>query len=53
MAERIDQHDIPWTRRLRSAVLLVLLVVGLGTVAAATLGVLAVALTSLVDHALG
>jgi hypothetical protein len=53
VAERIDQHDIPWGRRLRSAVLLVLLVGGLGAVAAATIGVLAVALTSLVDHTLG
>lgn len=53
MAERIHQHDIPLARRLRSAVLLVLLVAGLGAVVAATLGVLAVALTTLVDHALG
>lgn len=52
MAERIDQHDIPLARRLRSAVLLVLLVTGLGAVVAATLGVLVVALTTLVDHAL-
>lgn len=53
MAERIDKHDIPRGRRLRSAVLLVLLVWGVGVVAAAVLGVLAVAVTSLVDHALG
>jgi hypothetical protein len=52
VAERIDQHDIPLARRLRSAVLLVLLVTGLGAVVAATLGVVVVALTTLVDHAL-
>lgn len=53
MAERTDKHDIPRGRRLRSAALLVLLVSGLGVVAAAVVGLLAVALTSLVDHALG
>lgn len=53
MAELIDQDDTTWGRRARSAVLLALLVCVLGALAAATFGVLAVGLTSLVDRALG
>ena len=53
MAELIDQDNTTWGRRLRSAVLLAVLVAVLGAVAAATFGVLAVGLTSLVDQSLG
>ena len=53
MAERIEQDDISRGQRLRSAVLLAALVAALGVVAAATLGVLVVGLTSLIDQALG
>lgn len=53
MAELIDQEDTTWARRARSAALLAVLVCVLGALAAATFGVLAVALTSLVDQALG
>jgi ABC-type amino acid transport system permease subunit len=52
-AEVIEQDDTTWARRLRSAVLLTLLVAILGAVTAATLGVLVVGLTSLIDQALG
>lgn len=53
MAEPIEYEATGWLRRTRSALLLVVLVVVLGAVAAGVLGVLVVALTSLVDHALG
>jgi hypothetical protein len=53
VAESIEHEGTSWARRVRSAVLLLLLVVTLGLVAAATLGVSAVALTSLLDQALG
>lgn len=53
MAESIEQDSTSWARRLRSSVLLVVLVALLGLLAAATVGVLVVALTSLVDSALG
>jgi hypothetical protein len=53
VAELIDQDNTTWVRRVRSAVLLTLLVALLGAVAAATFGVLAVGLTSLIDQALG
>lgn len=53
VAESIEHEGTSWARRVRSAVLLVLLVVTLGVVAAATLGVGAVALTALLDQALG
>jgi len=53
VAEVIDQDTTTWGRRVRSAVLLAVLVAVLGAVAAATFGVLAVGLTSLVDQSLG
>lgn len=53
MAESIEHEGTSWAHRVRSAVLLVLLVVTIGLVAAATVGVTAVALTSLLDQALG
>ena len=53
VAERMERDDTTWDRRVRSAVLLGGLVTVLGVLAAATLAVLAVALTSLVDQALG
>ena len=53
MPERIDADDTPWGRKVRSAVLLAVLVSILGAAAAVIIGVLAVALTSLVDQALG
>lgn len=52
VAETIEQDGTSWARRVRAAVLLVLFVVALGVAAAATLGVTAVALTSLIDQAL-
>lgn len=53
VAESVEYEGIGWSRRLRSAVLLLLLVGVLGAAAAAVLGVLVVALSSLIDHALG
>jgi hypothetical protein len=53
VAERIEQDDTTWAGRVRSGLLLVALAGLLGLVTAATLGVLIVGLTSLVDHALG
>jgi ABC-type amino acid transport system permease subunit len=53
VAQRIEQDDTTRGRRLRSAILLTALVAALGVLAAATLGVLVVGLTSLVDQALG
>ncbi len=53
VAEPIEHEGTSLARRVRSAVLLVLLVVTIGLVAAATVGVTAVALTSLLDQALG
>ncbi len=53
MAESIEHEGTSWARRVRSAILLVLFVLTLGVVAAATLGVTAVALTSILDKALG
>jgi hypothetical protein len=47
-------HDArPWWLRLRAAVGLVVLVTVLGVAAAALIGLGALALASLVDHALG
>lgn len=53
MAEPIEHDDTTWMRRVRSAVLLAALVGVLGVLAAATAGLLVIALTSLVDQALG
>lgn len=53
MAEPIEYEATGWLRRTRSAVLLVVLVVILGALTAGAIGVLVVALASLVDHALG
>ena len=48
-----EQDQRPWWLRLRAFVGLILLVAGLGVAAAAVLGLGALALASLVDHALG
>jgi len=53
LAETVDYEGTPWWRRVRAIVLLLLLIVVLGAVAAAVIGVSSVALTTLVDHALG
>ena len=53
MTEVIERYHQPWWHRLRSAIVLGLLVVGLGVAAAAVLGVGAVALMALFDRALG
>ena len=53
VAERMERDDTAWGQRVRSAVLLAALVAVLGAASAAVVGVLAVALTSFVDQALG
>ena len=52
-SEPMEQDERPWWHRVRSAVLLVLLLVGLGAATAAVLGVAALAITTLFDRALG
>jgi hypothetical protein len=49
----MERDDTAWGQRVRSAVLLAALVAVLGAASAAVVGVLAVALTSFVDQALG
>jgi hypothetical protein len=53
MTELVDQDRHPWWLRLRAVVGLVVIVVCLGVTAAAAVGLTALALASLVDHALG
>lgn len=53
VAEPMEQDETSWVRRVRSAVLLAALIGVLGVITAATLGVLVVTLTSLIDQALG
>lgn len=54
MARETSEDDrVSTLRRLRSTVLLMVLVVGLGAVSAAIIGVLIVSLSSLLNHALG
>ena len=53
VSEVVDQDERPWWVRVRSASLLVLLLVGLGIAAAGVVGVLALALGALLDQALG
>lgn len=53
VAESSERADTSALQRARSALLLVLMVIVLGALAAGVIGVLAVALTSLVDNALG
>lgn len=53
VAESSEYDGTTWLRRVRSAILLAVLVVVLGTIAAGILGVVIVAGTSLIDHALG
>jgi hypothetical protein len=53
MTELIEQDHRPWWLRVRSAVSLGLLLVGLGVATAAMLGLGAVALMALFDRALG
>lgn len=53
VAESSERADTSALQRVRSAALLVLMVILLGALAAGIIGVLAVALTSLVDNALG
>ncbi|MEO7570958.1 MAG: hypothetical protein ABIX10_00840 [Acidimicrobiales bacterium] len=51
--EVVEVDVRPWWLRLRSAVALGLLVVGLGVAAAAALGVIVLAMGALFDQALG
>lgn len=53
VAEMIEQDQTTWLQRLRSAVLLIVLVCVLGALTAGILGVLIVVGTSLFDQALG
>lgn len=53
VAEPFEQDDTGWFQRVRSSVLLLVLVGVLGVAAAATTGVVVVGLASLLDHALG
>jgi len=53
VAEAVEYESTPWTHRVRAIVLLLLLIAVLGAVAAAIIGVSSVALTTLIDHALG
>lgn len=53
VAESVEYESTPWWRRVRSIVLLLLLIAVLGAVTAALVGVSGVALTTLVNHALG
>lgn len=53
VAETVEYESTPWSRRVRAVVLLLLLIAVLGAVAAVIVGVSSVALTTLVDHALG
>lgn len=53
MTEVVERDHRPWWLRLRSAVVLTLLLLALGIATAAVLGVAALALAALVDQALG
>lgn len=53
MTDAGEVDSRPWWLRLRSAIVLGLLVLGLGVVAAACLGVVVLALGTLFDQALG
>ncbi len=53
MIEVADQDRRPWWLRLRAVVGLVVIVVCLGVTAAAAVGLTALAMASLFDHALG
>lgn len=49
----VEADHRPWWLRLRSAVVLVLMVTGIGVVVAAVLGLMVLALTTVLDQALG
>jgi hypothetical protein len=53
MTELADQDRRPWWLRLRAVAGLLILALGLGVAAAAVLGLTALAVASLLDHALG
>jgi hypothetical protein len=53
VAESVEYESTPWWRRVRAIGLLLVLIVVLGAVAATIIGVSGVAITTLVDHALG
>lgn len=53
VADTVEYESTSWPRRVRAIVLLILLIAVLGMVAAAVVGVSTVALTTLIDHALG
>ncbi len=53
VAEAVDRRDRPWWSRLRSAGLLALLLTALGVGVAAVIGAFALAMTALIDQALG
>jgi hypothetical protein len=51
--DTVEADHRPWWLRLRSAVVLVVMVVGIGVVVAAVLGLLVLAVTTVLDQALG
>ena len=53
MTKAIEQDDRRWWHRVRSALALGLLVLGLGVATAALLGVVALSLAEIFDRALG
>ena len=53
VSEVVERDARPWWVRLRSGVLLALLLTALGVAAAAVIGLLAVASAALIDQALG
>jgi len=53
MTEATESTGTPWWVRIRSAVLLIALLVLLGVAAAAALGVVVLAVATLMDRALG
>ena len=53
VSEVAERDRRPWWVRLRSAVLLVLLLAVLGVATAAVVGLLALAMAALIDQALG
>ena len=52
-SKAVERDDRPWWRRVRSGVLLVLLLGGLGVGVAAVIGALTLATAALIDQALG
>jgi len=53
VSEVVERGDRPWWVRVRSAVLLVALLAGIGAAAAAAIAIVVLVLATLVDQALG